>query len=153
MFNFMCNYVLTYQLLSLDQVMNDVTFVRKFEFYHWCYSYSSETLAVFLQRQSESTKEEVDDRSGWLFHPTKGTVSTYIFEEQRNVHCYFDDISGQWVQLPLTLELQSESIQRLVNEVQVSICKFVCVYTKSSLNSSFTCFTIPCFCDRACALI
>ncbi|XP_067933165.1 kinesin-like protein klp-3, partial [Watersipora subatra] len=73
------------------------------------------------QQQTNRAEGSEDDRTGKLRHPVKGDVSTYIFKEEHNVHCFFDVASGEWVKLPVCLELQSEQIQSLISEVRQQI--------------------------------
>lgn len=51
-----------------------------------------------------------------------------MFEEKRNVHRFFDDYSGEWVELPITWELHSEYVQTLLSQIEVEpneICQFI----------------------------
>jgi len=62
-----------------------------------------------------------DDRDGQIKHPLKGIIPTYMFEEKRNIHCFFDENSGQWVKLPISWELHSDFIKGLISQIEVSL--------------------------------
>ncbi|XP_033647576.1 kinesin-like protein klp-3 [Asterias rubens] len=62
-----------------------------------------------------------DDRAGSIKHPTRGSLLTYIFEEKRNIHCYFDDSSGAWVKMPVSWEQHSDFIKPLVRQIQEAL--------------------------------
>lgn len=78
------------------------------------------------QNQADSTRAEVsgglgdsnDDRAGSLQHPTRGTILTYIFEEKRNIHCFFDDNSGMWVKMPVSWEQHTDFVKPLIKQVK-----------------------------------
>ncbi|XP_054752389.2 kinesin-like protein klp-3 [Lytechinus pictus] len=59
-----------------------------------------------------------DDRAGSLMHPTRGTLLTYIFEEKRNIHCFFDDNSGMWVKMPISWEQHTDFVKGLIKQVK-----------------------------------
>ncbi|XP_071488603.1 uncharacterized protein [Diadema antillarum] len=59
-----------------------------------------------------------DDRAGSLQHPTRGTLLTYIFEEKRNIHCYFDDSSGMWVKMPISWEQHTDFVKPMIKQVK-----------------------------------
>ena len=63
--------------------------------------------------------EQSDDREGSIEHPSRGTLPTYLFEEQRNVHYYFDKKIGSWVRLPIAWELHSELVKKLIQPIEV----------------------------------
>ena len=44
-----------------------------------------------------------------------------MFEDKRNVHCFFDATTGQWLKLPISWELYSEPIKDLISQVEVLI--------------------------------
>ncbi|XP_077983807.1 uncharacterized protein LOC144438582 isoform X2 [Glandiceps talaboti] len=58
-----------------------------------------------------------DDRAGSLNHPTRGKLLTYVFEERRNIHCYFDDMSGSWIKLPVSWEQHHDFVKPLVAQI------------------------------------
>ncbi|XP_022098806.1 kinesin-like protein KIN-14M [Acanthaster planci] len=62
-----------------------------------------------------------DDRAGTLRHPTRGRLLTYIFEEKRNIHCYFDEDSGMWVKMPVSWEQHSDFIKPLIRQTQEAV--------------------------------
>mgnify|MGYP001797447933 FL=1 len=66
-----------------------------------------------------SSQENRDDREGQITHSQRGIIPTYMFEEKRNVHRFFDDYSGDWVELPITWELHSEYVQSLLSQIEV----------------------------------
>ncbi|ELT88481.1 hypothetical protein CAPTEDRAFT_202491, partial [Capitella teleta] len=70
---------------------------------------------------SASQVNSGDDREGFIMHPKKGRLPTYIFEEKRNVHYFFDKDNGCWVRLPISWELHSESIVKLVNPIEEAL--------------------------------
>ncbi|XP_072026491.1 LOW QUALITY PROTEIN: uncharacterized protein [Amphiura filiformis] len=62
-----------------------------------------------------------DDRAGSLKHPTRGTLLTYVFEEKRNIHCYFDEDSGMWVKMPVSWEQHTSFVKPLVGQIQETV--------------------------------
>ncbi|XP_064632351.1 uncharacterized protein LOC135490785 isoform X2 [Lineus longissimus] len=70
-----------------------------------------------VPRKPGAAKGGDDDREGFIRHPTRGKLPTYIFEEKRNIHCYYDEAYGQWVKLPLSWEMHSDVIKPLVEDV------------------------------------
>ncbi|PVD25252.1 hypothetical protein C0Q70_15750 [Pomacea canaliculata] len=59
-----------------------------------------------------------DDREGILRHPKRGRVDTYLMEERRYVHFFFDKFSGNWMRLPIGWELHHPLIQNMVQHVE-----------------------------------
>ncbi|KAL4221114.1 hypothetical protein ACF0H5_019374 [Mactra antiquata] len=62
-----------------------------------------------------------EDRGGFLMHPTKGRIPTYIFYKKHNVHMYFDREIGSWVRMPVSWELHHNMIKALVDQVEEAI--------------------------------
>lgn len=62
-----------------------------------------------------------DDREGFLMHPTKGRVPTYIFYKKHNVHMYFDRDTGSWVRMPIGWELHHDMVKSLVDQVDEAV--------------------------------
>ncbi|XP_053378155.1 kinesin-like protein klp-3 isoform X3 [Mercenaria mercenaria] len=62
-----------------------------------------------------------DDREGFLMHPTKGRIPTYIFYKKHNVHMYFDRDTGSWVRMPIGWELHHNMVKSLVDQVEEAV--------------------------------
>ncbi|KAI0234454.1 hypothetical protein LSAT2_015284 [Lamellibrachia satsuma] len=62
-----------------------------------------------------------DDREGYIDHPTRGKIDTYIFEEKKNIRYFFDASVGDWLQLPVSWELHSEHIRQLMAPVEETL--------------------------------
>ncbi|XP_060587224.1 kinesin-like protein klp-3 isoform X2 [Ruditapes philippinarum] len=62
-----------------------------------------------------------DDREGFLMHPTKGRIPTYIFYKKHNVHMYFDRDTGSWVRMPVGWELHHNMVKSLVDQVDEAV--------------------------------
>ncbi|KAK2187541.1 hypothetical protein NP493_162g04037 [Ridgeia piscesae] len=62
-----------------------------------------------------------DDREGYIDHPTRGRLDTYIFEEKRNVHYFYDNMVGSWLQLPVSWELHSEHVKKLMAPIEETL--------------------------------
>ncbi|XP_070558088.1 kinesin-like protein klp-3 isoform X2 [Ptychodera flava] len=58
-----------------------------------------------------------DDRAGSFVHPSRGKILTYIFEERRNIHCYFDEMSGSWIKIPISWEQHHDFVKPLVQQI------------------------------------
>ena len=95
-----------------------------------------QTEASYLQETA------TDDREGELELPTAGTITTYLFEETRNVHYYYDNTSGNWVRLPISWELRSQLIQSLLEPIEVRRGAWITRDTYLSLYDHI----IPIFC-------
>ena len=48
-------------------------------------------------------------RRGEFYHPELGLLSTYVFEQKRNVRFYFHDDTGMWRRLPFEWDLKVEA--------------------------------------------
>ena len=77
-----------------------------------------------------------------LFKP----VELYFFQERRNVHYFFDQESGNWIRLPISWELNSELIQKLLDPIQVQLFyrTFVSRQALFSVISVFGYILLPC---------
>ncbi len=56
-------------------------------------------------------------------------------QERRNVHYFFDQDSGNWIRLPISWELNSEIIQKLLDPIQVQTPpqrRAVCAHAQST---------------------
>lgn len=62
-----------------------------------------------------------DDREGFIMHPTRGRIPTYIFYKKHNVHMYFDKDTGSWVRLPVGWELHHQMVKTLVDQVEEAV--------------------------------
>ncbi|WAR27102.1 hypothetical protein MAR_012806 [Mya arenaria] len=69
--------------------------------------------------KSQGRKSGAYDRVGFLMHPTRGGIPTYIFYKKHNVHMYFDKNTGSWVRMPIAWELQHSKVKRLVDQISV----------------------------------
>ncbi|XP_070193578.1 uncharacterized protein [Littorina saxatilis] len=65
-----------------------------------------------------------DDREGFLKHPKRGRVETYLMEEKRYVHFFFDKFSGNWLRLPVGWELHHPLIKNMVQHVEEALPKW-----------------------------
>ncbi|XP_076447474.1 uncharacterized protein LOC143284568 [Babylonia areolata] len=65
-----------------------------------------------------------DDREGFLKHPKRGRVETYLMEERRYVHFFFDKFSGNWLRLPIGWELHHPLIRSMVQHVEGALPKW-----------------------------
>ncbi|KAL5014092.1 hypothetical protein ScPMuIL_008362 [Solemya velum] len=73
------------------------------------------------QQEPQARRERRDDREGYLKHPTRGQLHTYIFHRKHNIHCYYDQTSGSWLRMPIGWELHSEVISKLVSQIEEAI--------------------------------
>ncbi|KAH3820936.1 hypothetical protein DPMN_122687, partial [Dreissena polymorpha] len=62
-----------------------------------------------------------DDREGFLMHPTRGRIPTYIFYKKHNVHMYFEKETGSWVRMPIGWELHHNMVKSLVDQVEEAV--------------------------------
>ncbi|KAK3602941.1 hypothetical protein CHS0354_039359 [Potamilus streckersoni] len=62
-----------------------------------------------------------DDREGYIMHPTRGKLPTYIFYKKHNVHMYMDKDTGSWMRLPIGWELNHPLVKELVDQVEEAI--------------------------------
>lgn len=62
-----------------------------------------------------------DDREGFIMHPSRGRIPTYIFYKKHNVHMYFDKETGTWVRLPIGWELHHPMVKALVDQVEEAV--------------------------------
>ncbi|XP_071961706.1 uncharacterized protein [Antedon mediterranea] len=74
-----------------------------------------------IEVSSRTVESGVDDRAGTMQHPTRGRVLTYIFEERRNIHCYFDDATGAWIKMPVSWEQHTDFIKPLLLQIKESV--------------------------------
>ncbi|KAK3796846.1 hypothetical protein RRG08_015008 [Elysia crispata] len=71
---------------------------------------------------SESTRHsEKDDREGYLKHPKRGRVETYLMEERHYVHFFFDRQTGKWLRLPIGWELHHSLVKQMVDHVEEAL--------------------------------
>ncbi|BFZ08123.1 hypothetical protein BsWGS_11162 [Bradybaena similaris] len=66
-------------------------------------------------------KQEHDDREGFLKHPKRGRIETYLMVEKRYVHYFFDRNSGKWLHLPIGWELHHELVKQMVDYVEEAL--------------------------------
>ncbi|CAG5133085.1 unnamed protein product [Candidula unifasciata] len=66
-------------------------------------------------------KQERDDREGFLTHPRRGRIETYLMVEKRYVHYFFDRTSGKWLHLPIGWELHHELVKQMVDYVEEAL--------------------------------
>ncbi|XP_062514240.1 kinesin-like protein klp-3 isoform X2 [Corticium candelabrum] len=59
-----------------------------------------------------------DGRTNVFHHPTKGEILTYMFEKKRNVACFFHEISGSWLKMPLSWEKDISYIEEMIRHIQ-----------------------------------
>ncbi|WAR26979.1 hypothetical protein MAR_012683 [Mya arenaria] len=71
--------------------------------------------------QGRSRRDGADDRAGFLMHPTRGRIPTYILYKKHNVHMYFDKETDLWVRMPIAWELHHNMLKSLVDQVNESI--------------------------------
>ncbi|WAR26994.1 hypothetical protein MAR_012698, partial [Mya arenaria] len=77
--------------------------------------------------QGRSRGGGADDREGFLIHPTRGRITTYIFyvpiyfRKKHNVHMYFDKDTGSWMRIPIVWELHHSMVKSLVDQVNESV--------------------------------
>ncbi|XP_052780673.1 uncharacterized protein LOC128217530 isoform X3 [Mya arenaria] len=71
--------------------------------------------------QGRSRGGGADDREGFLMHPTRGRIPTYIFYKKHNVHMYFDKDTGSWVRMPIGWELHHNMVKSLVDQVEEAV--------------------------------
>ena len=62
-----------------------------------------------------------DDREGFLNHPKRGQLATYMVEEKRNVMYFYDDSIGIWVKAPAAWEAKTDFLRPIVAEVKTAI--------------------------------
>ncbi|XP_053373384.1 uncharacterized protein LOC128546578 [Mercenaria mercenaria] len=62
-----------------------------------------------------------DDREGFLMHPSKGRIPTYMFYKKHNVHMYFDRDIGSWVRMPIGWELHHSMVKSLVDQIDEAV--------------------------------
>lgn len=73
------------------------------------------------RQRSQGSSNNSDDREGFIMHPTRGRIPTYIFYKKHNVHMYFDKETGAWVRLPIGWELHHTMVKALVDQVEEAI--------------------------------
>ncbi|KAL8595185.1 hypothetical protein ACOMHN_013858 [Nucella lapillus] len=83
----------------------------------------------YSQSSSQGAREggiqtQNDDREGFLKHPKRGRVETYLMEERRYVHFFFDKFSGNWLRLPVGWELHHPLIRNMVKHVEDALPKW-----------------------------
>ncbi|GFS02052.1 kinesin-like protein [Elysia marginata] len=64
---------------------------------------------------------ERDDREGYLKHPKRGRVETYLMEERHYVHFFFDRQTGKWLRLPIGWELHHSLVKQMVDHVEEAL--------------------------------
>ncbi|RUS78956.1 hypothetical protein EGW08_013297, partial [Elysia chlorotica] len=70
----------------------------------------------------ETTRHsERDDREGYLKHPKRGRVETYLMEERHYVHFFFDRQTGKWLRLPIGWELHHSLVKQMVDHVEEAL--------------------------------
>ncbi|KAK7482767.1 hypothetical protein BaRGS_00025933 [Batillaria attramentaria] len=74
--------------------------------------------------RSDRSSRRRDDREGFLKHPKRGRVETYLMEEKRYVHFFFDKYSGNWLRLPIGWELHHPLIKNMVEHVEDALPKW-----------------------------
>ncbi|XP_033122112.1 kinesin-like protein klp-3 [Anneissia japonica] len=87
-------------------------------------SYNQQSLPTSLRDINVSPGlggSQMDDRAGTIQHPTRGRILTYIFEEKRNIHCYFDDATGGWIKMPISWEQHTDFIKPLVQQIKETL--------------------------------
>nr|XP_032825575.1 kinesin-like protein KIFC3 [Petromyzon marinus] len=62
-----------------------------------------------------------DDRIGMFHHPTKGELTTYLFEERRTICKFFDEESGAWLHVPAQWECRLDFVRSKLAFVQAAI--------------------------------
>ncbi|XP_078469021.1 uncharacterized protein LOC144731710 [Lampetra planeri] len=62
-----------------------------------------------------------DDRIGMFHHPTKGELTTYLFEERRTICKFFDEESGAWLHVPAQWECRLDFVRSKLTFVQAAI--------------------------------
>ncbi|XP_053373388.1 uncharacterized protein LOC128546580 [Mercenaria mercenaria] len=62
-----------------------------------------------------------NDREGFLMHPSKGRIPTYIFYKKHNVHMYFDRDIGSWVRMPIGWEMHHSMVKSLVDQIDEEV--------------------------------
>ena len=67
---------------------------------------------------TEDSVAGVSGRQGVFRHPTRGPLSTYIFETRRNIRFFFDDITGEWQPMPLAWEAGLPGMQRKLAQME-----------------------------------
>ncbi|GFO01987.1 kinesin-like protein [Plakobranchus ocellatus] len=65
-----------------------------------------------------SRNADRDDREGYLKHPKRGRVETYLMEERHYVHFFFDRQTGKWLRLPIGWELHHSLVKQMVDHVE-----------------------------------
>ncbi|XP_035826155.1 kinesin-like protein KIN-14D [Aplysia californica] len=72
-------------------------------------------------RSNTNNKQEHDDREGYLKHPKRGRIETYLMEERHYVHFFFDRQSGKWLRLPIGWELHHHLVRQMVDHVEEAL--------------------------------
>mmetsp|Transcript_6163 Transcript_6163/g.15802 ORF Transcript_6163/g.15802 Transcript_6163/m.15802 type:complete len:974 (-) Transcript_6163:246-3167(-) len=62
-------------------------------------------------------EETVDPRVGEYYHPTRGLMHTYMFENTRNTRIYYDDKVNNWARMPLAWERNVDEVKAMLSEI------------------------------------
>ena len=65
----------------------------------------------------EDVLDATDARVGEYSHPTRGVLTTYLFENERNTRLYYDEDLGQWARMPLQWECNIPEVKVMLQEM------------------------------------
>lgn len=60
---------------------------------------------------------DVDPRVGEYWHPVRGLLHTYMFENTRNTRIYYDDRVNNWARMPLSWERNVKDVKAMLDEI------------------------------------
>ncbi|EGD80969.1 Kifc3 protein [Salpingoeca rosetta] len=73
------------------------------------------------QPETEQALDETDARVGQYNHPTRGVLTTYLFENERNTRLYYDEDMGQWARMPLQWECDIPEVRAMLHDISESL--------------------------------
>lgn len=78
---------------------------------------SAATAANNVGIAEQDAEADVDPRVGEYWHPVRGLLHTYMFENNRNTRIYYDDRVNNWARMPLSWERNCKDVKAMLAEL------------------------------------